>query len=150
MSSYSDEHKAFLEKNHGAAMITTRADGSAHSVRVGVALVDGKLWSSGTQNRVRTRHLRRDPRSTLWVFDGSFLWLTVESTVTLLEGPDAVEHNLQLFRVMQSRPSGPLQWFGKELDEPAFRQQMIDEERLIYQFEPQRLYGLFQMPTRPV
>jgi PPOX class probable F420-dependent enzyme len=150
VTSFSDAHTTFLEKNHGAAMITLRADGTAHSVRVGVALVDGKLWSSGTQNRARTKHVRRDPRSTLWVFDSQFLWLTIESTVTLLEGPAAIDHNVQLFRVMQSRPNGPLQWFGKELDEPGFRQQMVDEQRLIYQFEPQRLYGLFEMPTRPV
>jgi hypothetical protein len=50
-------------------MITLRRDGSAHAVRVGVALVDGKVWSSGTADRVRTRHLRRDPRSTLIVPD---------------------------------------------------------------------------------
>jgi PPOX class probable F420-dependent enzyme len=150
VSSFSAQHLAFLEKNHGAAMITLRADGMPHSVRVGVALVDGKLWSSGTQRRARTKHLRRDPRSTLWVFDTQFFWLTIESAVTLLEGPEAVEHNVQLFRIMQNRPSGPMRWFGKELDEQAFRQQMIDEQRLIYEFEPQRLYGMLEMPTGPV
>jgi PPOX class probable F420-dependent enzyme len=150
MTVFSDEHKAFLEKNRTAAMITLRADGTPHSVRVGAALVDGKLWSSGTRTRVRTKHLRRDARSTLWVFDGQAFWLTIESTVTLLEGPDAAELNLRLFRLMQKRPSGPLQWFGTELDEAAFLKQMDEEQRLIYQFEPQRLYGLFAMPTRPV
>ena len=53
---------AFLEKNHSAAMTTLRRDGSPHTVRVGVALVEGRLWSSGTKDRVRTKHLRRDPR----------------------------------------------------------------------------------------
>jgi uncharacterized pyridoxamine 5'-phosphate oxidase family protein len=45
-----DKAVAFLEKNHSAAMTTIRTDGSPHSVRVGVALVEGKLWSSGTQD----------------------------------------------------------------------------------------------------
>ena len=122
-------------------MITLRADGAAHTVRVGVAVVDGKLWSSGTQTRVRTKHVRRDPRSTLFVFDDQYRWLTIDSTVTLLEGPHAAELNLKLFRVMQNKPSGELSWFGKVLDEASFLRQMNDEQRLVYQFEPLRVYG---------
>ncbi len=84
----------FLERNHAAAMATLRPDGTPHVVRVGVGLVDGRLWSSGTQGRVRTRHLRRDPRSTLFVFDpydSSNAWnrLGLETTVTILEGSAA-------------------------------------------------------------
>src|ERR1700757_5023962 len=44
---------AYLETNHSAAMITVARDGVARTARVGVALVDGKLWSSGTRDRVR-------------------------------------------------------------------------------------------------
>jgi hypothetical protein len=78
---------AFLESQHSAAMITTGEGGIPKAVRVGVALVDGRLWSSGTQSRVRTRRLERDPRCT---------------------------------------------------------QAMVDEKRLIYEFEVQRSYGLPQ------
>jgi PPOX class probable F420-dependent enzyme len=141
VTSFDDAQRAFLEQNHRAAMITLRPDGAAHTVRVGAALVDGKLWSSGTQTRVRTKHLRRDPRSTLWVFDNEYRWLTIESTVTMLEGDDAAARNVKLFRVMQSKPSGDLAWFGKALDESAFLRQMKDEQRLIYEFEPLRVYG---------
>ena len=70
-------------------MTTLRTDGTPHVARVGVALVDGKVWSSGTQTRLRTKHLRRDPRSTLFVFDAEFRWLALESRVTILDGPDA-------------------------------------------------------------
>lgn len=131
----------FLEQQHSAAMITT-VEGIPRPVRVGVALVEGRLWSSGTQDRVRTRRLRRDPRCTLFVFDDTYSWLALESTVTLLEGDDAAEQNLRLFRVMQGRPSGPLSWFGRELDEEAFLATMRSEGRLIYEFEVQRSYGL--------
>jgi PPOX class probable F420-dependent enzyme len=143
---FTDEQRAFLEQTHSAAMITLRPDGTPHTVRCGVALVDGKLWSSGTQRRVRTKHVRRDPRSTLFVFDHQFRSLSIESTVTLLEGPDAAEANLRLFRVMQQRPSGPLAWYGSELDTDAFVRRMLEEQRLIYQFEPQRVYGLVSRP----
>lgn len=133
---------AFLERQHSAAMITIGADAMPKPVRVGIALVDGKVWSSGTEDRVRTRRLRRDPRCTLFVFDQQFSWLALETTVALLEGPEAAESNLRLFRVMQDRPTGPLSWFGGELDEAAFLQRMAEEGRLVYEFEVHRSYGL--------
>ena len=37
---------------------------------------------------------------------------------------------------------GPLSWFGKQLDEAGFLEQMVNEKRLIYQFEPRRIYGM--------
>ena len=141
MTELSEREVEFLRKNHSAAMITVSGTGIAKTARVGVALVDGKIWSSGTRDRVRTKRLRRDPRCSLFVFSGGFEWLTIESTVSILDGPDAPDLNLQLFRVMQSRPEGPLTWFGGELEEPDFRNRMVGEGRLIYQFEVERTYG---------
>lgn len=147
MTNLSEDETEFLRENRSAAMITVDAAGAAKSVRVGVALVDGKLWSSGTADRVRTRRLRRDPRCTLFVFDGTFLWLSVEATVTILDGPDAPELNLRLFRVMQGRPTGSLTWFGSELDDAAFRTRMAEESRLIYEFEVVKSYGVVKAPS---
>ena len=133
---------AFLAQHHSAAMITVTAAGVAKTARVGVAVVDGRVWSSGTRERVRTRRLRRDPRCSLFVFGGPYGWLTLESTVTILDGPDAADLNLRLFRIMQNRPAGPLSWFGGELDEDAFRARMVEEGRQSYQFEVGKAYGL--------
>lgn len=145
MSSFDPRDAAHLEKIHGAAMITLRADGAPHVVRVGVALVDGKLWSSGTQTRVRTRHLRRDPRASLFVWDQQFGYLAIESTVRIVEGPDVPDQSVRLFQTMQAgmphRERGTLMWYGRELSVDEFRQAMIDEQRLIYEFEPIRTYG---------
>jgi hypothetical protein len=140
----SDKQEAFLGKNHGAAMVTLRADGTPHAVRVGVALVDGKIWSSGVPGRARTKYLRRDPRSTLMVFEAGYGYLTIESRVTILDGPDAPELNVRLFQVMQSgRPDqNVLNWNGKPLGLDEFLQAMRDEQRLIYEFAPLRAYGL--------
>jgi PPOX class probable F420-dependent enzyme len=133
----------FLQKATGAAMITLRSDGTPASVRVGLAVVDGKLWSSGTQDRVRTRMLRRDPRSTLYVYESpGYRYLSIEAQVRILEGPDAPEKSVRLFRVMQRKPAGPLAWFGRELSEEEFVRTMVDEKRLIYEFEPRRVVGL--------
>lgn len=123
-------------------MITIGQDGMPKVARVGIAVVDGKVWSSGTEDRVRTRRLRRDPRCTLFVFDQQFAFLTLETTVTLLEGSEAPASNLRLFRVMQNRPTGPLSWFGTEVDEASFLQRMAEEGRLVYEFEVHRSYGI--------
>jgi PPOX class probable F420-dependent enzyme len=133
----------FLEHNHSAAMTTLRKDGSPHSVRVGVGLVEGKLWSSGTQDRTRTKHLSRDSRCSLFVFDPAYRYLVLDTTVTIIEGADAADPSVQLFRVMQGRPGGPLQWLGRELSEDDFRATMVDEGRLIYEFDVIRASGLY-------
>ena len=142
----------FVKQHQSAAMTTVRADGSPHTVRVGVAVIDGKVWSSGTQTRVRTKHLRRDPRATLFVFDPdpamSWRFLTLEATVRILDGPDAPELNLRLFQQMQAglptppRP-GYVQWFGAEKTVDVFLQTMRDEGRLIYEFDVRKTYGLY-------
>ena len=142
-----DKDRAFLDAHHAAAMITLRADGTPHAVRVGVALVDGMLWSSGTHDRLRTGLLRRDPRCTLFVFDPTRRYLTLETTVTILESPDAPRQNLRLFQVMQQhmtpapRP-GHIMWAGQERSVDEFLRIMVTERRLIYQFEIRRVYGL--------
>src|SRR5256885_6073605 len=127
--------RAFLEKYHSAAMTTLRRDGTPHVARVGVALVDGKVWSSGTQTRLRTKHLRRDPRSTLFVFDTEFRWLALESRVTIFEGPDAPELNLRLFQVMQQGmgvPAGQIHLVGRAISREGVLQTMGEEQRLIF------------------
>jgi PPOX class probable F420-dependent enzyme len=149
--SFSAEERAFLEKNHAAAMVTLRPDGTSHVARVGVCLVDGKLWSSGTPDRVRTGHLRRDPRSTLFVFEPRFGWLGIEARITILDGPDAADQSVRLFQVMQGRAADTpsLMWYGQELAVAEFAEAMRAEKRLIYEFEPLRTYGLIGAPGRP-
>jgi hypothetical protein len=143
--------KAFLEHASAAAMVTLKKDGTPHAVRCGIALVDGKLWSSGTKDRVRTKHLRRDPRATLFVWDSknpanAFFYLGLETIVTILDGPDVPEKSVRLFRIMQGiDPADPdppkLKWFGRELDDPAFVEKMVEEGRIIYQFDIRHAYG---------
>jgi hypothetical protein len=132
----------FLDNAISAAMITVGRDGFAKAQRVGVKLVDGKIWSSGTRDRVRTDRLRRDPRATFMVFDGEFGYLTLETEVTVLDGPDVAELSLQFFRSVQGKPTGPLSWFGGQLDEEQFLQTMRDEGRIIYEGEITRAYGM--------
>jgi PPOX class probable F420-dependent enzyme len=130
-----DKVREFLEKHHGAVMATTKKDGTTHLARIDVGLVDGKLWSSATQTRVRTKHLRRDPRAGLMVLDDStpYRWLGLECEVTILDGEDAPQLNLTLYRKLAGEPT--------DLDE--YLDAMVKEERLIYEFEVKRAYGMY-------
>ena len=125
----------FLENHHRAVMVTLRTDGSPHVAIVGVGLVDGKLWSSGTRGRLRTKHLRRDPRASLCVLDATnpYAWLGLDTTVTILDGEDAPEQNLALYRVLAGEPD----------DVARYKEAMVEERRLIYEFSVVRAYGQY-------
>jgi PPOX class probable F420-dependent enzyme len=126
----------FLKDNHLAVMTTLRPDGSPHSVMVGVGLVDGRLWSSGTQDRVRTKHLRKENRATLLLLnrDNPWSWISIDSHVTILDGPDTVDRNQALYEVITGGPPENLE---------EYRQAMVDERRLIYEFSIDRTYGSY-------
>jgi PPOX class probable F420-dependent enzyme len=130
-----DKVRAFLEENHASVVCTLKRDGTPHVARVDVGLVEGRLWSSGTEDRVRTKHVRTDPRATLFVMDPKSPqhWLGLECHVTVLDGPDAVEQNLALYRAIAGEPD--------DLDE--YRQAMVDERRLIYEFDIKKAYGQY-------
>ena len=130
-----DRVRSFLEHHHSAVMATIKKDGLPHVARISCGLVDGKLWSSGGQTRARTRFLRRDPRATLFVFGGTDpqAWMGLECRVTILDGPEAVDQNLALYRSLAGEPS--------DLEE--YRAAMVTEQRLIYEFEITRAYGQF-------
>jgi PPOX class probable F420-dependent enzyme len=147
-----EKARQFLETNHTAAMITLRPDGTPHAVRVAVGLVDGRLLSSGIPERRRTAFLRRDPRATLFVFDtnprGAWRWLTLETRVTILEGPGLPEMSARFFGVLQrdldpGPRRGHLLWDGSERTMDEFLRIMAEERRLLYEFEVLRTYGMF-------
>ena len=127
--------RSFLETHHSAIMATIRKNGVPHVARISCGLVDGELWSSGTETRVRTAHLRRDNRATLCVVDDQnrYSWMGLETTVDVLDGPDRAEQNLKLYRVLAGEPD--------DLEE--YMAAMISEQRLIYRFNIVKAYGQF-------
>ena len=131
-----DKVREFLEKHHGTIMTTLKKDGTPHVARVSVGLVDGKLHSSGTKTRLRTKHLRRDPRSTLLVLGSTpWEWLGLETEVTIIDDDDGtIAENLALYRVIA----------GKDVTDMAdYERGMRDEQRLVYEFDIKRAYGQY-------
>lgn len=138
----SKAQREFLDENHGAAMITVSGSGMPKAVRVGVALIGDQVWSSGTEDRVRTARLRDDPRCVLFVFGSGYEALTLEGRVDVIDGATRIDDSVTLFREMQGRPDGPLLWHGAELEEPDFRSTLEAENRIVYALEVERAYGV--------
>ena len=136
---------AFIEANPSAAMITLAPDGTAKAARVVVAVVDGKLWSTGTVDRARTRRVRRDPRSTLFVFAPGHAYRSIETTATVIEGQPGIDANVRLFRILTRRPVGPIPFFGTEYDEEEFREVLAADGRIVYEFTVLRSTGVDQV-----
>jgi hypothetical protein len=149
MTQLEDKIKNFVRRHPDAAMITTRKNGTTHMARVEVAIVDGRLWSSGSPSLVRTGNLRRDPRCSLFVFGPHPHWIGLETEVTLLDGPDAPDLHV---RLMQARhgdnaPAGTVlghdDALGRDRPYPLdeYIEQIRAEQRLIYEFSVRRAYG---------
>lgn len=91
---------------------------------------------------LRTRHLRRDPRCTLFVFDPPMRWLGLEKTATILEGPDAPGIHPRLFRaVLGLGPEQTTTWGNRQATAEEIIAMMAAEQRLIYDFEIHKAYG---------
>jgi len=96
---------------------------------------------STTEDRVKTRHLRRDARVTLHVSSPDFwTWVAVEGTADLstvaADPQDATVEEL----VGYFRATG-----GEHPDWDEFRRAMVAERRLVVRFRPERTYG--QLPA---
>jgi PPOX class probable F420-dependent enzyme len=130
-----DRVRAFLERHHTTVQTTLKKDGTPHVAMIGIGFVDGKLWGSSTKTRVRHKHLQRDPRSTLMVlnFKDRYSWLALETTVTILDGDDAPELNLKLYRALAGEPD----------DVNEYLEAMVAEQRVIYEFAIHRAYGQY-------
>lgn len=139
-----------IEQFPDTAMITRRPDGSAHMARIEVAMVDGRLWSSGAPHLIRTRNLRHDPRCSLYFAAPrpDHRWLGLETEVALLDGPDAPELHVRLMRARHGDgPAGTVMGHDDALghDRPYPLDEYLDhvraEQRLIYEFAVRRAYG---------
>ena len=126
----------FLRNNHSAIFVTARTSGMPHVARVNCTLVGAKMYSSGTQTRVRLKHVRANPRAAMCVLreEDHSLWLGLEGRITIIEWPEAFDKLLAIRRATGREPD----------DMEAFRQTMIREQRLIFELDVTRTYGRFE------
>jgi len=152
-----DRVRAFLQANHMATLTTHRPDHVPHSAHITVGVVGDRLWSSGTERRMRTVFMRLDPVCTLLVFpvraDGhatyhhgtvGAVWLGIEANVEVLDGPEVPQQTIELLRALHpDTPTGMVHWQGALRAEDEVRAAIEAEGRVIYDFEVVRAYGRY-------
>lgn len=122
----------WLATRHQAVLVTIRADGSPQSSNIGYALLDGVAKVSVTDDRAKTRNLRRDPRAVLHVLGDSF-WqhasvrVDAELTEVTREPGDEVGRELL---VLYEAISGP------HPDPHEFFEAMVTDRRLVLRLTP--------------
>ena len=135
---FDGEAQRFLDAHHTCVMVTIRANGVPHVARVNCGLVDGKLWSLGAKDRLRNKHLLANPHAALCVLAPDRRWIGIEATVTIHDGPDVPEKALALQRAQGREPD----------DVTSYLAAVVSQARVMYEFEPQTIYGAFE-PEAP-
>ena len=89
-----DDARGVIREQHRAVLATTRNDGSPQMSPVLVAVDDeGRALVSTREAAVKTRNLRRDPRSWLCVLPDGFFgrWVQVEGHAEIISLPEAMD-----------------------------------------------------------
>ncbi len=100
-----DGTRDFIRSNHHAILVTRRADGGLQTSPIVCGVDDeGDAIISVTQDRAKTKNLRRDPRATLLVITDGFFgeWVQVEGEATIVDLPEA----MGLLRALYRQVSG--------------------------------------------
>ncbi len=134
-----DEAFGFVDGHSRGVLVTLRRDGrpqlsnilyvagAAHSVRISV-----------TDDRAKTKNLRRDPRASLHVTrDDFFAYVVVEGEVALspvaaAPGDAVVGELVEMYRTAR----------GEHPDWDEFRTEMVNQSRLVATLTATRAYGM--------
>jgi len=114
----------FVRDNHRAVLITRRADGRLQTSPVVCGLHDdGRVAISVTEDRAKTKNLRRDPRATLCVMSDAFFgpWVQIDGAATIVPTADAVEGLVALYRQIS----------GEHPDWDDYRAAMVRDRRVL-------------------
>lgn len=126
---------------HYGALVTIRRDGRPQSSDIVYSAIDGMFRVSVTDDRAKTRNLRRDPRAVLHVSDPdkwSYVSLdgTVELSAVASEPGDAICRELgEMVVDVQGR---------EHPDWDEFNKAMVDDRRLVLRFRPTSATGVLR------
>jgi PPOX class probable F420-dependent enzyme len=98
-----DEKREFVRQNHHAVLVTRRADDRLQTSPVVCGVhADGRIAISVTQDRAKTKNLRRDPRATLCVLSDGFFgdWAQIDGTAEIVAMPEALDGLKELYRAV--------------------------------------------------
>jgi PPOX class probable F420-dependent enzyme len=128
----------FAGARRQGVLCTLRRDGRPQLSNIVYVLDGGVVRISVTDDRAKTRNLRRDPRASLYVPGDNFgTYVVLDGEVELspvaADPADAVNEELMaMYR----------QVAGEHPDWDDFRRAMVRERRLVLRFRPARAYGV--------
>ncbi len=131
---------AALFGTHGLGVLATlKRDGRPQLSNVVYAYdPDQQVLSvSVTDDRAKTRNLRRDPRASMYVTTNRWAYAVAEGSaeltpVTTDPGDDSARALVELYRTVS----------GEHPDWDEFRAAMVSEKRLVIRVSVQRFYGV--------
>lgn len=123
------EKLEFVRQNHRAVLITQRADGRLQTSPI-VCGVDDQdhVVISVTEDRAKTKNVRRDPRVALCVLNDGFFgpWVQIDGVADIVPMPDALAGLKDLYR----------QVAGEHPNWDEYEQAMVDDRRVLLRITP--------------
>jgi PPOX class probable F420-dependent enzyme len=127
-----------VASKHQGVLVTLKRDGRPQLSNIAYALGDGVVRISVTDDRAKTRNLRRDPRASLYVVrDDFWSYAVVEgdaelSPVAADPHDSTVDELVDLYRVLA----------GDHPDWDDYRAAMVRDRRLVVRLPVGRVYGM--------
>jgi PPOX class probable F420-dependent enzyme len=129
----------FVKGRRQGVLTTIRANGRPQLSNIMYAMGDdGVVRISVTDDRAKTRNLRRDPRASLYVVGDNFwAYAVLEANAELTPVAAAtddptVEELVDLYRTLA----------GEHDDWDDYRRSMVEQKRLVAKLHPERGYGM--------
>ncbi|HUZ76193.1 MAG TPA: PPOX class F420-dependent oxidoreductase [Chloroflexota bacterium] len=131
-----EQARAYARRNHRGVLATIRKDGRPQLSSVAYLLDDdGRVKISVTEDRAKTKNLRRDPRASLQCLDDEnwFSYVVLEGTASFIAGEEALPALRQVYRAIRGADHPNWQEFDAA---------MRSERRVLLVIQPERLYGM--------
>lgn len=134
----------FVRRRRQGVLVTIRSDGRAQLSNIlYVTDDDGVITVSITDDRAKTKNLRRDPRASLYVVGDSFwAYVVLDGTVSLSDVAAAPDDEVVESLVDMYRKAA-----GDHPDWDEYRRDMVAQRRLLARFTPDHAYGLLPPQT---
>jgi PPOX class probable F420-dependent enzyme len=130
----------FARGRHQGVLVTIRRDGRPQLSNISYLMEpDGSTRISVTQDRAKTKNLRRDHRAELYVVGDTFWqYAVLDGTVQLSPpaaepGDDVVDELVEIYREIRGEDHP---------DWDNYRRAMVDERRVVLNFHPTTAYGM--------
>jgi PPOX class probable F420-dependent enzyme len=124
-----DEKLAFVRDHHRAVLVTSRKGGRLQTSPIVCGVDDdGHVVISVTEDRAKTKNVRRDPRVALCVLSDGFFgeWLQIDGTADIVPMPQALDGLKDLYRQIS----------GEHPDWDDYERAMIEDRRVLLRITP--------------